>query len=74
MLSVQDRFYEIRKLSPIYYDHDEIDVISKSVDFAIDFNVGEQTNEIICRVCLLNEANTLMHKLAKVARNHYYFR
>ena len=41
-------------------EQDEIDVISESGDFDIAFNVGEQSNERLCRIFLLNEADTLI--------------
>ena len=41
-------------------EQDEIDVISESEDFEIAFNVGEQSNERLCRICFLNEADTLI--------------
>ena len=51
---------KLGNLVPSTIDQDEIDVISGSEDFDITSNVGEQTNERLCRVCLLNEADTLI--------------
>ena len=45
---------------PSTIEQDEIDVFSVSEDFEIALNVGEQSNERLCRICLLTEADTLI--------------
>ena len=51
---------KLGNLVPTTIEQDEIDVISESEDFDIAFNVGEQSNGRLCRICLLNEADTLI--------------
>ena len=57
-------FMKLGNIVPSTIERDEIDIISESEDFEIAFNVGEQSNERLCRICLLNEADTLNYAMS----------